>query len=207
MTLAGDMPLRDAERQDGPLPGPAPCLSGMAGPIEQHRRAPEFATWLDAMRPRLIRLAMRFTWNVHDAEEVAQEALATAWQRIERLKDPAKRNAWLYSITVNLSLNRVRRPKHAPLPPAASIADSRDQGEAASAAEELMQRVRQAAGQLPDNQRAALVLRDMEELPYEAIATILKKRPAAVRLLVHRAREGIRTTLLRRCPECFGPDT
>jgi len=206
VTLAGDIPLRDAESQGGPSPDPSPCPSGMAGPIEHRRHAPEFAAWLDAMRPRLIRLAMRLVWNAHDAEEIAQEALAVAWQRIGRLKDPAKRNAWLYSITVNLSLNHVRRPKSEPLPPVAGIADSRRQSESASASDELMRRVREATKQLPDNQQAALVLRDMEGLPYEAIATILQKRPAAARLLVHRAREGIRTTLLKRWPECFGPD-
>ena len=69
-----------------------------------------------------------------------------------------------------------------------------------------MDRVRSVMVQLPERQHAALVLREVEGLAYEQIAAILQARPAAVRLLVHRARESVRQMLLRQWPDSFGPD-
>jgi DNA-directed RNA polymerase specialized sigma24 family protein len=48
------------------------------------------------------------------------------------------------------------------------------------------------------------VLREVEGLEYDAIAAVLEMRPGAVRVLVHRARETLRCTLLRRWPDTFG---
>jgi len=63
------------------------------------------------MRPRLVRLAQQFLGQAADAEEVAQEALALAWNRKVDQLEPARRNAWLFRVTINLSLNQRRRRK------------------------------------------------------------------------------------------------
>lgn len=156
------------------------------------------------MRPRLLRLAYRLLWNAHDAEEIAQEALATAWRRVSQLNDPGKRNTWLYRVVINLSRNRLRRqgPRFVPMETSAEPDPYPASGRLEH--DELMERVRCALVDLPARQRAALTLRDMEQLEYTQIAAILGTRESVARILVHRARAGVRRILLQRWPESFG---
>ena len=164
------------------------------------------ASWVGEIRPRLVRLARRLLWNVDDAEEIAQEALALAWQRMRGLRDAKKRNAWLYRTTIHLSLNRRRKRRPSHLAAAEGIPGSSGEPITDMQTDETRDRLRQAMARLPDRQRAAVVLRELEGLGYDQIAAILKARPATVRVLVHRGREAMRETLLRRWPETFGPD-
>jgi len=226
---ARDQPLANADRHvERPTASDAVARPTATEPQAASRW---LETWLEQMRPRLVRLAMRFLFSAHDAEEVAQEALVLAWQRVGRLRRPDRRNAWLYRTTINLSMNRRRRkrmsvlprPHNEPTEPRVSArAASRTREGVATAhrslvdkntdtsrrqqTAELMDRVRVAISELPERQHAALVLREMEGLAYDQIAVILQARPAAVRLLVHRAREALRQTLLRQWPDAFGSD-
>jgi RNA polymerase sigma-70 factor, ECF subfamily len=162
--------------------------------------------WLEAMRPRLVRLARQFVSGLADAEEVTQEALTLAWQRVGGLKDVGRRNAWIYRVTINLSLNKRRRRSDRRLKDQ-EVVDFETGPEArGSPAErgELVERLRVVMQELPDRQRAALVLREIEGLDYEAIATILEMRAAGVRVLVHRGREAMRRKLIERWPDTFG---
>lgn len=164
-------------------------------------RARELETWLARMRPHLLRLAGRLLDNSHDAEEVVQESLVTAWRRVGELDEPGKRNAWLYRVVVNLSRHRLRRRRRTRIAWAPS--PQREPAGHAIEQDELMERVRRVMDKLPIRQRIAVVLRDMEQLEYEQIAAILAARPAAVRILVHRGRQGLRRILLRRWPTTF----
>ena len=193
--------MTQPEIQNRPTAGAAashPPLAGDPGP-----HAPGSGDWLAEMRPRLFRLAYRMLWNSHDAEEITQDSLATALGRLGQLRDPGKRNTWLYRVVINLSKHRLRgrRRRFVPIEPSAALALDRigDRIER----DELMERVRQAMADLPPRQREALVLRDMEQLEYNQIAAILATRPSAARILVHRGREGVRRILLERWPESF----
>jgi RNA polymerase sigma-70 factor (ECF subfamily) len=160
----------------------------------------------EALRPALVRVARRFLRDDHEAEEVAQEALLIAWQRSGELRDPRRFFAWVYRTAINLALNRRRKRRpvqldHEPMADGGLV--GRPQGTAACERQELADRVRLALTDLPERQQAALVLRDMEGLPYEQIAVIMETRAGAARILVHRGRETLRQTLLRRWPDSF----
>lgn len=161
--------------------------------------------WLREVRPHVIGLAKRFLWNAHDAEEVAQEALTLIWQRVGRLRDVGKRNAWLYRTTINLSIGRLRRRQAQPVgarePEAADSHVGREQE-----LDEMATRVREVVSRLPDREQTAIVLRDMEGLSYDEIAGIMRTRRGTARVFVHRARKKVRDELLRRWPDTFGPD-
>lgn len=159
--------------------------------------------WILSVRPRLIALARRFLWNGHDAEEVAQEALMLAWKHLDRLHDVGTHNAWAYRTTINLCLSRLRR-KRSQAMPALELAASEVDPAAAGEVSEMAARVRSAIQELPELLRVAMVLRDLEGLDYEQMAAVLEVRPATLRLRVHRARENVRETLIRRWPDTFG---
>jgi len=165
--------------------------------------APDLGPWLAKMRPRLFRLAYRMLWNSHDAEEIAQDSLATALDRVGQLRDPGKRNTWIYRVAINLSKHRLRsrRRRFVRVEPTSASAPERTGCRIEH--DELMERVRQAMANLPTRQRTAVVLRDMEQLGYDQIAAIMRTRPSAARILVHRGREGVRRILLKRWPESF----
>jgi RNA polymerase sigma-70 factor (ECF subfamily) len=199
-TAAGNESLVNTDRGDVMPPGPR----GRATPVGIDTPVrPDFDRWLEELRPRLVRLAVRLLWNIDDAEEIAQEALLCGCQQFGRLRDPAKRNAWLYRITINQAHNRARRRHPWPLPPDESVVALTTGDDPADGPGRLPLRIRQAIAQLPQRQQAALVLREIEGLAYEDIAAILDVRAAAVRLLVHRARESVRETVLRRWPKCL----
>ncbi len=182
--------LRDANKSSQPSDQAAfPQGSGAAD------------AWLAMMRPRLVRLARQFLANAEDAEEIAQEALALAWRRWAEVKDAGKRNAWVYRTTINLCLNlrRKRRPSETLV----EVAAREETGRAVECGE-LAERLRIVIADLPENQQAALALREVEGLGYDAIAAILEVKASAARVMVHRAREGVRQMLLRRWPETFG---
>lgn len=158
--------------------------------------------WLAQARPRSLRVARHLIGNLDDAEEIAQEALALAWQRAGQIQQPQARDAWLYRVVVNLSMNRLRRKRPTTgikFEPAASGRTP------AAERDELVERLAIVLQDLPERQRTALVLREIEQLEYDNVAAILELSPAAVRVLVHRARERARAMLLERWPDTFGP--
>ena len=165
-----------------------------------------FEEWAESVRPRLVGLAGRLLSNRHDAEEIAQDALALAWRENQNLKDLRKRNTWIYRTTINLSFNRLRRKRAGELPSAGSLPGQPDNVARQLKADELARRLRIAVSQLPERQQAALVLRELEGLAYEQIAAILETSSRASRLLVHRAREAVRKILLQRWPDSFEMD-
>jgi RNA polymerase sigma-70 factor (ECF subfamily) len=158
-----------------------------------------------AIRPRLTALARRFLWNSHDAEEVAQDALMLAWKNADQLIDVGARNAWVYRTTVNLCISRLRRKRGQSLLSEEVPAQGMDPSETGTVSE-LAGRVRAAISELPELLRVALVLRDLEGLDYKQMAVIAQSRPGTLRLRVHRAREIVRHTLLRRWPDSFGTE-
>lgn len=202
MKPATDHPLVNENRPDEVLFDPGRSSGGPAASVDRAG----FERWAEDLRPRLVRLAYRYLWNAHDAEETVQEALALAWRgQIAGGPGAEHRDAWLYRVTINLSLNRLRRLRAEPMPPGEVAAAEVHPGSRPEM-DELMQRVRTAVRELPDRQQAAIVLRDIEGLPHERIGEILEVTPAAARVLVHRAREAVRRFLLVRWPDSFGPN-
>ncbi len=159
---------------------------------------------MERIRPALVRLAYRMVWHRDDAEEIAQDALTLACRKGPTTGDAATLNAWLYRTTVHLSMNRRRRRRKVePLDRADAVPSTEEVNAEGAESSELTERIRLAMRELPEKQYAALVLRELEGLAYEQIAAILRTRVAAARLLVHRAREGVRRILLERWPETF----
>lgn len=193
--------MRQPKTQDSPTAADAVAYD--LPPSDPGVSAPGMGHWLVQMRPCLFRLAYRLLWNSHDAEEIAQDSLTVALDRMDELREPEKRNTWLYRVAINLSKHRLRGRRRRPTSLTTATTARSDPIGGHIEHDELMQRVRLAMVDLPARQREALVLRDMEQLEYDEIAVVLNTSPATARILVHRGRERMRRILLERWPESF----
>jgi RNA polymerase sigma factor (sigma-70 family) len=153
-----------------------------------------FAALVDRYRPRLVRFARGFVpGGTADAEDVVQDALVRAVRALRNGSRPDALGPWLHRITRNcaLDLNAARR-RH----PVVELADhAHPPTEDAGAAVERSLGVRGLVadvGRLPDTQRSALVLRELEGRSYADIADELHVTVPAVKSLLVRARQGLK---------------
>ena len=145
-------------------------------------------------------LAYRLTGDEEDARDVVQEAYLRAYRGLKRFRGDAQFSTWMYRITANCAstlLAKRTRHRHEELTDDAVIADGRPEidPESMAEAELLRDRVSDARHDLPPGLRAVVVLRDIYDLPHEAIAAELGISEAAAKVRLHRARKKLRERL------------
>ena len=149
---------------------------------------------------RAYRLAWRMTGNASDAEEIVQEAFLRAHRAIGTFHGDSRFGTWLYRIVVNEALMRKRAAARRPTQSLDEALRGAD-GDWSVGAEQLLERkritqtIRDALDALDGDQRAALVLRDLEGLSSEEAAEVLGVQPETVRQRAHRARLRLRVLL------------
>lgn len=138
-------------------------------------------------RDRVHRVALRLLDDEREAEDAAQDAFVRAWRSLGSFRGDSAFTTWLYRITVNRCLN-VRRDRR-PTTPLAVDHQSREPSthDVVESRLELAD-VRRAIAQLTPEQRAALVLRELEGCTYEELAVALDCSVSAVKSRLHRAR-------------------
>jgi RNA polymerase sigma-70 factor (ECF subfamily) len=152
----------------------AACLGGRRDAfdviVERHRRT-------------VYQVCYRFVGNHEDASDLAQEAFLRAWRGLGSFKGQSALSTWLYRIAVNACLNRVstRKPDVEPLAADQFVdASAEDPGEGLIRGERAAA-VRRAIAELPEKQRATLILRTYHELSHQQIADILGSSVGAVK--------------------------
>lgn len=145
-------------------------------------------------------LAYRLTGNEEDARDVVQEAYLRAYKGLKRFRGDAQFSTWLYRITANCAathLGKRRRHRHDELTDEMPLADERPDRDPGALAEasELRTRVNEALEELPETLRAVVILRDVYDLPHEAIAAELGISESAAKVRLHRARRKLRERL------------
>jgi RNA polymerase sigma factor (sigma-70 family) len=155
----------------------------------------------------LYRHAARIVGPGADAEDVVQDAFLSAWRSIRSFEGTSFR-AWLFRIVTNRALDRVRARKRRPeLPLEPADDEETTWAEPASpgpdladlaASREALVAVEEALTQVPEEQRAALLLRDVEGFAYEEIALMTGVEIGTVKSRIHRARVAVRNTLITR---------
>lgn len=160
---------------------------------------------------RATGIAGRVTGNRSDAEEVVQEAFLRAWLKAPDWQAQAAREGgasfatWFYRVLVNLCIDRRRRPVNAPIEAAADVADPAPRGDETAAQAETSARVARAVADLPERQRAALVLCHFEGLSNIDAAAILEISIGALESLLVRARRALKEALLDLAPDPTAP--
>ncbi|TDC64369.1 RNA polymerase sigma factor SigM [Streptomyces hainanensis] len=130
-------------------------------------------------RDRLWAVALRTLGDREEAADALQDALVSAYRAAHTFRGQAAVTTWLHRITVNACLDRIRRAnsrKTAPMPEPERLEDLLEPHESAAAPAErqdLRRELRLALDELPAEQRAALVLVDMQGYPVAEAARIL----------------------------------
>ncbi len=152
---------------------------------------------------KLVKLVTRYVRNPAEAEDIAQEAFIKAYRALPQFRGESAFYTWLYRIAINTAKNAVVSRDRSPVDydfDRDSIDESYDmQGrlkdsetpEGLVLTDEIRQTVNAAIEQLPEDLRTAIVLRELEGLSYEQIATAMGCPVGTVRSRIFRAREAI----------------
>ena len=177
-------------------------------------------------RDRIVRIAWHIVGDRELARDVAQEVFVRLYRVIGRFREGARFDTWLHRITLNLAIDALRRERphrgHRPLEPdrtpgadfsAGGEIGSAEEGPAGSgptapggpaerlAAGEVRRIFIELSATLPPKQRIAFVLREIEGLPTEEVAAVMKTTTSTVRNHVLLARRSLQEALRRRYPE------
>src|ERR671931_1668324 len=141
----------------------------------------------------VYRYALVVLRNQADAEDVTQTTFLNAFRAFERGERPQKPQNWLIAIAHNVCRQRFRQTARRPQ----EVSFDEDIGDRLVGAPEeeeapSAEDIRRALGHLAFNQRAALVMRELEGRSYAEIAEILGVSPSAVETLLFRARRALR---------------
>jgi RNA polymerase sigma-70 factor (ECF subfamily) len=156
-----------------------------------------FAALVRATYDRTYTLAYRLTGSEEDARDVVQDTYLRAYRALPGFRGDAQVTTWLYRITANCAatqMGRRRRHHHEPLDlvvEAPDPAPAADPAERAVAAD-LCTTLEAAIAELPPRLRAVLVLRDVYDLPHDAIAAELGITETAAKVRLHRARRVLK---------------
>jgi RNA polymerase sigma-70 factor (ECF subfamily) len=162
-----------------------------------------FGELVSRYESKVYSLALKMLRNPEDAEDVLQDTFLRAYRGIKSFKGNSTFSTWVYRITANSALMRLRKRQL----PTVSIDDA-DEREAPiniadwapGPVEQMLNQETQAAmteaiEALPPEFRQVFVLRDIEELSNAEVAEILDLSVAAVKSRLHRARLKVRNRL------------
>ncbi len=145
-------------------------------------------------------LAFRLTGDEEDARDVVQETYLRVHKGLNKFRGDSQFSTWLHRITANCAntfLGRRIRHKTDPLPQDVTLVDESPHRDPAHRADvgDLRKHITEAIRHLPPKLRAVVVLRDIYDLPHEAIADELGISESAAKVRLHRARKRLREKL------------
>ncbi len=149
------------------------------------------ATLLDGSHAHVRRFARTLCSTPEDAEDAAQEALIVLYRKIGTLRAAAALASWMFQIVRHECIRRSRLALRAPVSPTLQAASTEETALVHLEAERIVACI----ATLPSEQRAVLVLRDLQGLSGAATAQALGLSRAAMKSRLHRGRETLRSQL------------
>ncbi|MDH3915850.1 MAG: RNA polymerase sigma factor RpoE [Chromatiales bacterium] len=151
---------------------------------------------------KVVNLIMRYVKDQAEALDVAQEAFLKAYRALPRFRGDSAFYTWLYRISINTAKNHLVAARRRPLDYDLDLQNPEqydmqarlkdvDTPEGALLSEEIRETVNQAIENLPEDLRTAIMLRELEGMSYEEIATTMECPVGTVRSRIFRAREAI----------------
>lgn len=152
-----------------------------------------FRTHVDA----LYNVAFRVLWSRVDAEDAVQRAFVKAVTRLDQLNEPNRMRPWLLQIVYRESIAILRSRRDIPNDPGAmpEQADLAPGPAELAIAKTIADTINQALNRMHQEERVAVVLRDIEGLAMREVAEVLGIGNSAAKMRVHRGRAALRVLL------------
>ncbi len=164
---------------------------------------PQFEELFAQYQPLVYRIALKFLGNPEDAEDVTQEVFTKVWKSLEAFNYSSSLKTWIYRIAVNTCIDHSRKPwKKIGLrstgldetleeDETAALVSSDESAEGKLIAKENAAQVRKAITRLRPHLKAVLVLKDLEELSYDEISSVLGLSMGTISSRLNRARKAL----------------
>ncbi|MBM3763401.1 MAG: sigma-70 family RNA polymerase sigma factor [Acidobacteria bacterium] len=169
-----------------------------------------FALLLEKHRKPVIHFLYRMVQNQAVAEELAQEVFLRVYRSRESYEPTAKFTTWLFRITTHLALNHVRDRRKDKLHDSIDekveegaprqLADREANVEQQMLRQARLGQIKAAVDELPEKQRGAVLMHKYQEMDYSQIAAVLGISESAVKSLLFRAYESLRSRLRHFSP-------
>ncbi|MGZ5288629.1 MAG: RNA polymerase sigma factor [Actinomycetota bacterium] len=169
-----------------------------------------FGELVERHQSRIYAVCLRILADPEEARDAAQDAFITAFRKLAQFRGDAAFTTWLHRIAVNACYDELRRAKRRPMLHTVTPADDDRAPEpgppSADHADEIAGTldVTKALAAIPDDFRIALVLADVEDLPYDEIARVLEVPVGTVKSRVHRGRIALAKELTGEPPTARG---
>lgn len=162
---------------------------------------------LERYEAKIYNMAMRFTRNQEDAEEVLQDVFTTLYQKLAGFEGKSAFSSWLYRIIVNAAFMKLRKRRQNHTVAVDDLAPAMKQycvemettagtrSDLLSINKEMRDTVEAAINKLPEQYRAVFVLRDVDGLSNQEVGEILDLSIPAVKSRLHRSRLMLRKRL------------
>lgn len=170
-----------------------------------------FRELLELHRDRVFNITFRMLGNRAEAEDVAQEVFISVFKTIDQFREESKFSTWLYRVAVNHCKNRIKylarrhdrdrdeldETSHQQNGATLGAPVRAAQPDRALEGAQMERLLQEAIGNLDDDHRVVVVLRDVEDLSIEEICEITGLPDGTVKSRLHRARLALRKKLQR----------
>ena len=159
-----------------------------------------FETLIRRHQKTIFNLVYRMLGDYDEAAEISQEAFLSAYRAIGNFRGDANFSTWLYRIALNhattrrKSLNTLQQ-RSVPIENTEPASDPHPGPAESMEKKEIRQRVQQALNRLDPDDAAVILLRDLQDVPYEEVARVLEIPIGTVKSRLHRARLALKSEL------------
>jgi len=165
-----------------------------------------FRQLVDDYQDKVFNTCISFVKNADDADDLTQEVFIEVFKSINKFRSDAKLSTWIYRITVNKSLEYLRKMKRKKRSAIFNWISKEDQESKLQVPDfdhpgvlaENREKARilfDAIEKLPEKQKIAFTLHKLEDLSYEQIAEIMQKSLSSIESLMHRAKNNLQKEL------------
>ena len=170
---------------------------------------------------QIFRLAYGITHDAMEAQDIIQDVLVTLFRKINEFQGKSSILTWLYRVTVNASLDRVRKRKRRSeiLDLEEYLPKFKQDGHIAEDVvdwsqapldnllnREAMEKIKEAIDSLPEEMRVVLIMKDVEGFQLKQICDVLELSLPAIKSRLHRARMALRGILASYFAEDLGEE-
>ena len=160
----------------------------------------DFESIVESYSDFVYNLAFRIMGNAADAEDAVQDAFLSAYRNFDRFRGESTVSTWLYRITVNACLMKLRKEKRRRTLTNTAIedtmiADWSDAPTRAALNSELKSKLEEGLQALPPQLRIAVVLRDVQGLSNDEAASVVDTSVSSLKARLHRGRVLLRKHL------------